>query len=292
MCQLLADARHIAGDRASYWHVGDLVWLYFLLSFHADPCTNIRLWEEDEKLIGYAVIEGDFSIDWQVHPAYTWRGIENEMMAWAESRWRGAMNDPAIPSGRKRNLFAHTMENDAPRQTFLAQHGFVLETHASIHFQRSLAEPISEFVVPQGFVVRAVAGEQQAANRALAQREAFPMLRVTDEGYARLMRMPEYERELDIVAVGLDGTIAAYAMVWLDRANRLGDFGPVGARPAFRRRGLTRAVLLEGLRRMKACGADTAIVSTGESNVAAIPLYESVGFRRAGRELEYVRRTV
>jgi mycothiol synthase len=137
--------------------------------------------------------------------------------------------------------------------------------------------------------VRAVAGEHEAANRALAQRQAFPMLRVTDEGYAQLMRTLEYERELDIVAVASDGTIAAYAMVWLDRDNRIGDFGPVGARPAFRRRGLTRAVLLEGLRRMKARGADTAIVSTVESNVAAIPLYESIGFRRAGREMDYAK---
>ncbi len=76
---------------------------------------------------------------------------------------------------------------------------------------------------------------------------------------------------------------------WLDPVNRIGDLGPVGARPAYRRRGLTRAVLCEGLRRLQAAGAWTGCVSTGVTNTAARALYESVGFAVVNRYLDYVR---
>ena len=101
------------------------------------------------------------------------------------------------------------------------------------------------------------------------------------------MGLPVYDRELDVVAVSPDGVIAAYVNGWIDPLNRIGDFGPVGARPDYRRRGLTRAVLLECLRRMRDRGMDRVSVSTGETNLAAIRLYESIGFRVVNRYLEF-----
>jgi ribosomal protein S18 acetylase RimI-like enzyme len=83
--------------------------------------------------------------------------------------------------------------------------------------------------------------------------------------------------------------VAAYVNGWLDPVNKIGDFGPVGAREAYRRQGLTRAVLLECMRRMKARGMDRVCVSTGEPNAAARGLYESVGFRIVNRYVEYAR---
>ena len=67
---------------------------------------------------------------------------------------------------------------------------------------------------------------------------------VTDDQYAALMDLPGYRQDLDVVAIAPDGTIAAYVNCWLDPVNGIGDLGPVGARPAYRRQGLTRAVLL------------------------------------------------
>jgi mycothiol synthase len=63
----------------------------------------------------------------------------------------------------------------------------------------------------------------------------------SDEDYARLMKLPGYQRELDLVSVAPDGAMAAYVNGWIDPINRIVDFGPVGARPAYRRKGLTRA---------------------------------------------------
>ena len=132
------------------------------------------------------------------------------------------------------------------------------------------------------------ADAHEIANRAAAQREVWQpwtVGNVSDDDYAALMRLPGYRRELDVVAVTPDGTVA-YVNGWLDPVNRIGDFGPVGALPAYRRQGLTRAVLLEGLRRMQAAGMDRMCISTGETNTPARRLYESVGFRIVNRYLD------
>ena len=85
------------------------------------------------------------------------------------------------------------------------------------------------------------------------------------------------------------GVIAAYVNGWIDPLNHIGDFGPVGARPAYRQQGLTRAVLLECMRRMQALGMDRVSVSTGVSNEPALRLYRSVGFKVVNQYLEFIK---
>ena len=144
--------------------------------------------------------------------------------------------------------------------------------------------------MPEGFVIRPVAGDHEISTRASAHREAFAPSRFTDELYLRLRRhWHEYNPELDLAAVAPDGTIASYCICWLDPVNKIGEFEPVGTRPAYQRQGLARAVLLEGLRCMKAAGMETAFVATGHANPGAQKLYESTGFRVSNRDWEYIK---
>ena len=293
MRAMLVDAWRIAGCEAGYWHIGAaLAWRTFLMSFRVDLRANIRLWFADANaLVGFAVFGDDFSLDWQLHPAHSWRGIEEEMLAWGEARWREAMADSTIPTERKRALIAGALATDVRRCEFLTQHGFTREEHPYLRFARTLDDPIAVPTLPQGFSVRGVAGENEITNRASAHREAFHPSRVTDEGSARLMRMRDYDRELDVVAVAPEGTLAAYAMTWLDVTNQVGEFEPVGTRPSFQRRGLARAVLLQGMRRLRERGANTVLVCTGSANENAIRLYESVGFRVVNQDHNFVRQS-
>ena len=73
-----------------------------------------------------------------------------------------------------------------------------------------------------------------------------------------------------------DGAFAAYCVCWLDLINRVGEFEPVGTRPAHRRKGYGRAVLLEGMRRMRERGMREALVYCKAHNV---DFYQTAGFR-------------
>jgi ribosomal protein S18 acetylase RimI-like enzyme len=287
---LLMEARSRTDDW-HYSHVGELLFAFFMVSCHLNPQEHIRLWHDDEgKLVGYAVLGEDPSFDCQVLPEYAWSGIETEAMVWAETRltelrkrdaqrWRG-------------HIVSGTRQDNAKRIAFLEQHGFRRGEYAEVNMLRSLDEPIPESTLPTGCQVRAVADAGEISNRAAAQREVWhpwTVGNVSDDDYARFMRLPGYYRDLDVVAVAPDGVIAAYVNGWIDPVNRIGDFGPVGARLAYRRQGLTRAALLEGLRRMKGRGMDRMCISTGVSNTPAIRLYESIGFKIVNKYLEYVK---
>ena len=131
----------------------------------------------------------------------------------------------------------------------------------------------------------------EISNRASAHREVWQpwtVGNVSDEDYKNFMHLPGYHRELDLVTIAPDGVMAAYVNGWIDPVNRIGDFGPLGARPAYRRQGFTRAVLLECLRRMQLLGMERVSVSTGVTNIPAIRLYESVGFKIVNQYVEYV----
>jgi ribosomal protein S18 acetylase RimI-like enzyme len=305
MYALLTEARSQTNDWR-YWHVGELAFGFFMIDCHLDPQKHIRLWHDGDGLVAYAMLGDDAYFDWQVLPQCEGKGIEAEALAWAEGllaelrasdaeRWKGPM-------------MVGTRQDNAERIAFLEQHGFHRGEYVEVNMLRSLEEALPQEALPQealppealpplalpgGFHVRSLAGDAaEISDHAAAHREVWrpwTVGDVTDEQYARFMRMPGYDRELDVVAVAPDGAIAAYVNGWLDTVNKIGDFGPVGAREAYRRKGLTRAVLLECMRRMKAHGMDRVCVSTGEPNAAARGLYESVGFRIVNRYVEYAR---
>jgi ribosomal protein S18 acetylase RimI-like enzyme len=280
-------------DDWRYPHVGDLLFWFFMLLCHLDPAQHIRLWQDRGRLVGYAILGEDPTFDCQVLPAHAWQEIEDEALAWAESRiselrkidaqrWGGA-----IVSGSR--------QGDAKRRAFLELHGFHIGGEFSeVNMLCTLDRPIPEIMLPVGFQVRAVAEDSQSeiSNRAAAHRDVWQpwtVGNVSEIDYAQFMRLPGYDRELDVVAIAPDGVIAAYVNGWIDPLNKIGDFGPVGALPAYRRQGLTKAVLLECLRRMQVRGMNRVSVSTGVTNTPAIRLYESVGFKIVNTYLEYLK---
>jgi ribosomal protein S18 acetylase RimI-like enzyme len=288
MLDLLMEARSRSSDW-QYAHVGDLLFSFFMIACHLEPAQHIRLWHDRGQLVGYALLGEDPAFDFQVLPDYEWRGMEEQAIAWADGR---------IAELRKQDLerwgghcVSGARQDNPQRIAFLERHGFRLGGDFSeVNMIRSLADPIPEVGIPAGCQVRSMGGADDIPDRAAAQREVWQPWTVgdvSDDDYAYFMRLPGYDRDLDVIAVAPDGVIAAYVNGWIDPRNRIGDFGPVGARPAYRRQGLTRLVLVECMRRMQAQGMDRVCVST--NNTPAIRLYESVGFRIVNQYLEYVR---
>ncbi len=275
------------------WHIGDLAWGLFLMSIRLDLARHVRVWAEEAGLLGFAWFDpGDCSLLMQVQPDAHQAEVAEQMLAWALACRAESLR--AAPPGQPPPLLTGAFADDPARSAWLERHGFVCRAAAYLQFRRSLAGPLPAPEVPPGFAVRPLAGVAEIPRRAAAHRAAFHPSRVTDEHYHRLWQMPEYTPELDVVAVDTDGaqgalgTVGAFCLGWPDPVNKIAEFEPVGTAPAYQRRGLAKAVLLEGLRRMQAMGMETAFVCTNAPNLAARQLYQAVGFTLTNTDFDYV----
>lgn len=288
---LLIEGR-LQTDDWHYMHIGEMTFRFFMLFCHLNPQQHVRLWHSAERrLAGYAILGEDPYFDWQVLPAYEWDGIETEAIDWAEAYLIDLrQRDPEQWGG---SLVSGARQDNGMRRMFLVQHGFRYSGEfAEVNMIRSLDEQIPSSVLPTGYQVRGIAERGEDAKRAAAHRQVWlPWTDgdIRDEDYAYFMQLPGYYHDLDIVAVTPGGNIAAFVNGWIDPVNRIGELGSVGAVPAYRQQGLTRAVLLQCMRRMKALGMERVCVSTGVSNIPAIRLYQSVGFEIMNQYLDYVK---
>jgi ribosomal protein S18 acetylase RimI-like enzyme len=270
----LSDARANI-DQAHYLHMGDLAWqLFHMLSGFATS-DIVHLWEEEPgQVVGFVLVYPSAGFfDLQVAAPYSGGTVEAEMLAWAEMR----LASLRPPQERNRDYYTLVHESDLARVTLLEGQGY-MRGDPWLYLERAQDEAVPAMKLPSGFIVRPVQGEGEATARAAVLGAAFGAP-PQPERYRQFMRAPGYTGDLDLVAVAPDGRFAAFAMCWVDTANKVGQFEPVGADPSFRRQGLARAVLLEGLRRMQAHGAERAIVVVEEAEQAARQLYESVGLK-------------
>jgi ribosomal protein S18 acetylase RimI-like enzyme len=209
------------------------------------------------------------------------------MLAWAERQVAPEPDDGVMPSMYP-YLSLEALKDDALYLAALERRGYAREDTSLLAFHRPLASLEPAEALPQGWAVRSMAELTAPADleqRVELHREVWAPSRVTLESYQRLRQAAGYRPDLDLVAVSPEGAFGAYCICWADDANHSGEFEPVGARREFRRLGLTRAVLLEGCRRLRAGGATLAIVYTGAADhppkfdaEAARRLYLAAGF--------------
>jgi ribosomal protein S18 acetylase RimI-like enzyme len=210
--------------------------------------------------------------------------VDAEIARWAHEatlRWRRENNLDA-------NAGTEVYADDRSRIAILDAMGYRRHETGFVAFKRELgAIPPPE--LPDGWTARAIT-EADIDSRATCQYEAFsPGSRTTPETWRALMaNAPAYHQALDTVVVTPDGEVAAAAMCWLDERNRIGLFEPVATRPAYQRRGVGKALMLQGLRALAAHGMTQAFVATNATNAAARALYTSVGFQRRNHGYEMV----
>ncbi|MDT8913330.1 GNAT family N-acetyltransferase [Amycolatopsis sp. PS_44_ISF1] len=145
-------------------------------------------------------------------------------------------------------------------------------------------------VLPPGFRFRtaAEAGPEAAVQ---AHVDAWPRGTYSLPGYLGVREAPGYRGDLHLLIEAPDGTMAGSAIMWLDEVNRTAEFEPVGTHVAHRRRGLGRALLLQGMHSARAAGAThMTVASAGAAgDPGARELYYSVGFRELSRDAPMIK---
>jgi len=274
-----------ANNGTYYIHCGDLNWWLYYPPLEGDFWNSIYLWDDPEmcgQLLGWALISADWvGFDVYIQPELRRNPMALEMYGWAEQH----ALEIARERGKKTMYALWIRRDDEVLDRHLRLKGYRL-ARGMVHLVRDLDEQIPFSKVIGEFTVRACKGEPEVEARARAQYSAFGSSAAFErylERFTKFMRSPVYDHNLAIVSVTANGEIGAFCIVWIDLINKVGLFEPVGTHPDFQRKGLGRAVMLEGMRRLKEGGMVQAIVSTFEDNAAAIKLYESIGFQLVNR---------
>jgi len=256
-------------------HVGDLLWALRDPGF--DRISGVRLWTDATgEIVGYARAgAGEFRLQSALSPGGG--ELAGEMLEWAIGRCGPEM----VPTTGVR-------ERNSAMGRFLRERGFERGDRWYDILLRSIDDPIPSPGLPAGFRLRDGPVEAEFEEYSTMHRTAWGSgSTYSPEVHRAVAESPGYRRSLNPSVVDPLGAFAGACIVWLDVANRIGEIEPLQVAPPFRRRGLARAVVVEGLRRMRRTGMRSALVYGVDRNEAARRLYASLGFRPVDRVYEY-----
>lgn len=278
--RLLLDAFELNQTMHTWWIERFESGLYFL---PGDWTAGLGLWFDETTLVGAvhprSGVPQEAHI--QIHPHY--RNLEEEMVAWIEATLRRQAQ------GHMTTISFWVYEYDALRQRLLEAQGYEPTDQCRYERWRSLAAPLPDVPLPDGYHVRALDQAGDADRMAHALNAAFDRTFHTGAYYRQVQAAPSYRRDLDVAAIARDGSIAAFATAWYHHTNRIGAFEPVGTHPHHRRKGLAKRVVVEGMRRLQTLGATRVNVGTG-MNPVANRFYISLGFTDYQKSVEWSKR--
>jgi ribosomal protein S18 acetylase RimI-like enzyme len=268
---------------APYCTIGDLDWWRWTAP-DPDQMEKVQIWFDGDRVIGF-VWPDELSADVIVHPHH--EVALDEMLEWAEQYAR-SQTSPGVAE-LQFETWAYS-KHDA-QCAALANRRYQRGEPAYRMRAQSLKGSFPAPQLPEGYVARDMqnATADDIEKRVDVHRATFAPSRMTVAKHTAIMTAPTYRPDLDLAIVAPDGSFAAFTIVWFDEVNQIGVFEPVGTHPDHQRRGLGRAIIAEGLRRLSDLNATTAYINTGASSPAANLLYAAAGFQAVDENISWTK---
>jgi ribosomal protein S18 acetylase RimI-like enzyme len=268
-----------------------------------DKQKDLRIWfDEAGNLVAFGQIWTEFPEDenqvegftyFRIHPEVRQTAIPDEVMNWLERR----LVELGAEHNRMPQLRGGSRDFDTFSRNMFEKHGYTIVRYF-FKMERDLSQPIAEPVFPEGFTLASNSGDDyvekwvECYNQSFIDHWGFHPKKVED--HKHWLKDDKYRPELDLIGVAPDGTFAGFSFLTIDpddneRNNRKwGWVNLLGTRRGFRKIGLGKALLLNGLKVIKANGMDTAVLGVDAANPSgALGLYESVGFRTTMTSVAY-----
>jgi GNAT superfamily N-acetyltransferase len=252
------------------WHVARMDYWYWFANPDLEKMSlekSIFIWEDSDGRIA-AVLnpEGHGQAFLQISPLHSTTGLVEEMLSTA-GKHLAHLDEKGM-----RLLEIYIDSKDVLLTEILSQHGFQRVTRpGEQEFQHrcALTEPLPGRMTVDGYTLRAMRDGLELLERCYASGLGFhdDDIQVARENrdnpgwYHHIQSAPLYRRDLDLVAVAADGSVASFCTIWFDDVTRTAYFEPVATVPAHRRHGLGKALLVDGLHRLKEMGCLVAFVS-------------------------------
>jgi predicted N-acetyltransferase YhbS len=246
---------------------------------------TIGVWESDDKeIVGVVNMEhpdtrhpGFGEAFLQRHPQYA--HLLDEMLDYAEA---------TLINKRTKTLHIYIYDYDKPLQVLVQKRGYEKNSEHPRYDSEFVIRDLPEQRLPEGYVIQFMAQENNIELRREVFGRAFnhsdPKEWPSAFSYEELQKAPDYRKDLDLYVVGPDGKYVACCILWYDAYNRMGILEPVGTHPDFRGLGLGREVVLEGIRRAGALGADKVWVGSGQR------FYEEIGFQKKCKSYRWTKK--
>ena len=238
---------------------------------------TVGIWEDENKEIVAVVNSQGERINRRSGQAFIQLGDRDfqdgfftELVDYAESKF---------PLTTTEGTFIHFRINEEDHQIkgILKERGYTLhewkEPMSCMDVDKDL-----EVQLPEGFRI-VDANEVNDSMKGFAHGRAFgyyknevPEDDDAERSYQSLRKAPDYIQELDLSVLNEKGEIVSFAGLWYDDLNQIGILEPVGTIPEYRKMGLGKAVIFEGINRVRKMGAKRIFVGSNQ------PFYLSIGF--------------
>jgi len=266
---------HQTGNVDGNWLEPMWEYMHFHPALEPEHLEKIGIWESAGEIV--AVCHYEWRLGeafFQFHPAY--RSLRIQMLDHAEVNLCGISKK----DGRK-YLCAYVNDNDSEFLALVQERGYEKDPEGTRPLYRyEIPSPFPAIQLADGFRLTSLAEEcdwakvHQVLWRGFDHGEDVPMNVEEFESRRAMFDTPKARRELKIAAVAPNGDFASFCGMFYEPSGRFGYVEPVATDPRYRRLGLGKAAVLEGIRRCGALGALTAYVGND------LPIYLWVGFKK------------
>lgn len=234
--------------------------------------SRIGIWEVDGEIVGVAHYEWKLGEAFlQFHPHYA--HLKPVMLDYAEKNFCKELKDD------HKELHVFVNDFDLQLEKEIRERGYVRDPRED----RPMAEyrvpdPFPLIRIPDGFRLKSLAEDNDLhkINRVLWRGFNHPGEPPEDEvdGREKMESGQNFKKELKIVIEAADGNFVSFCGMWFEAQNSIAYVEPVATDPDYRRMGLGKAAVLEGIRRCAVLGAKTAFVGSNQL------FYQAIGFQQ------------
>lgn len=266
---------HQPGNQDSNWVEPAWEYMHFHPWLDSTSLAKIGIWEANNEIVAVAHFEWQMGEGFfQFHPNY--RHLRATLLDYAEANLTGISRK----DGRK-YLCAYVNDNDPEFLALVQARGYKKYAEETRPLYRlDIPDPFPAITLPTGFRLTSLAEECDWAKVHRVMWRGFdhegepPMTAEELEDRRRMFDTPSARRELKITVAAPDGNFAAFCGTFLEPKNRFAYVEPVATDPNYRRMGLGKAAVWEGIRRCGLLGAKIAYVGSDQ------PFYQAIGFKK------------
>lgn len=232
---------------------------------------RIGLWEDDGEIVGVATYDCRLGTGFCLtFPQFAF--LKKEMLKYAE--------DNLSKEGKFSVVIS---DQDHIFQDIAAKRGYIATDQKENDSIFYLDKTSTEYELPKGFYVNSMKETYdlyqyrrvlwKGFNHELNGEGEFQFPKENEQATEREMNRPHVDLNLKIAVVAPNGNFVSYCGMWYDQRAGFAVIEPVATDPDYRRMGMGKAAVLEGIKRVGELGAKIAIVGSSQQ------FYYSIGLR-------------